>query len=157
DGAPRGLLRHAVGSYPTHLPELFPTCRTLAIHRHPPGKGRMRLRTQQPLAVRSCGPSRARFREDVLRGLGRPAKELPCKYFYDARGSQLFEAICQLDEYYLTRTELAIMGRHATKMAGRLGRRCLLVEFGSGSGRKTRLLLDHLAEPAAYVPIDISG
>ena len=81
---------------------------------------------------------------------------MPCKYFYDARGSQLFEQICDLDEYYLTRTELAIMDRHAGEMADVLGRKCLLIEYGSGSSIKTRLLLDHLKEPVAYVPIDIS-
>jgi dimethylhistidine N-methyltransferase len=99
----------------------------------------------------------ARFRADVLRGLSGPVRELPCKYFYDERGSRLFEEICQLDEYYLTRTELAIMRRHAPAMADSLGRNTLLIEFGSGSSLKTRLLLDPLAEPAAYVPIDISA
>jgi dimethylhistidine N-methyltransferase len=104
-----------------------------------------------------CGPDTCRFREDVLRGLGRPEKELPCKYFYDERGSRLFEQICELDEYYLTRTELTIMHQFAGAMAARLGPRCVLIEFGSGSSLKTRLLLDHLEKPAAYVPVDISG
>jgi dimethylhistidine N-methyltransferase len=104
-----------------------------------------------------CGTDTHDFRADVLRGLGQPAKELPCKYFYDELGSRLFEHICELDEYYLTRTELAIMRQFAAAMAARLGPRCLLVEFGSGSSTKTRLLLDHLEQPAAYVPVDISG
>jgi dimethylhistidine N-methyltransferase len=104
-----------------------------------------------------CGPDTHRFRADVMHGLARPAKELPCKYFYDERGSRLFEQICELDEYYLTRTELAIMRQFAGAMAARLGPRCLLVEFGSGSSTKTRLLLDQLEKPAAYVPVDISG
>src|SRR5207253_7051168 len=81
------------------------------------------------------------FRTDVLRGLRRPAKELPCKYFYDETGSRLFEQICELEEYYLTRTELAIMRKHASEMAELLGLDCLLVEYGSGSSVKTRLLL----------------
>jgi len=98
----------------------------------------------------------ARFCSEVLLGLSRPHKTLPCKYFYDARGSALFEEICELEEYYPTRTELAILEAHAGEMAERLGRRCLLVEYGSGSSRKTRLLLDRMQEPAAYVPIDIS-
>jgi dimethylhistidine N-methyltransferase len=101
-------------------------------------------------------PGVARFREEVWAGLGLPQKTLPCKYFYDARGSELFEAICDLPEYYPTRTELAIMERSAGAMADRLGERCLLVEYGSGSSRKTRLLLDRLRDPAGYVPIDIS-
>jgi dimethylhistidine N-methyltransferase len=101
-------------------------------------------------------PSLARFRDEVWAGLAAPQKTLPCKYFYDARGSALFEAICELPEYYPTRTELGIMERHAPAMANRLGARCLLVEYGSGSSRKTRLLLDQLRDPAGYVPIDIS-
>ena len=101
-------------------------------------------------------PQTESFRRDVLRGLRQPRKELPSKYFYDARGSCLFDQICKLDEYYLTRAEFSIMHRFVGQIAARLGRRCLIAEYGSGSGLKTRYLLDHLIEPAAYVPIDIS-
>ncbi len=111
----------------------------------------------RPLEGNLCGPDTRRFRADVLRGLGMAAKELPCKYFYDERGSRLFEQICELDEYYLTRTELAIMRQFAGAMAAALGPNCALAEFGSGSSTKTRLLLDRLEYPAAYVPVDISG
>jgi L-histidine Nalpha-methyltransferase len=97
------------------------------------------------------------FRADVLRGLRAPQKELPCKYLYDEVGSALFEQITELEEYYPTRTELGIMERHAAEMAGLLGPRCLLIEYGSGSSLKTRRLLDRLREPASYVPIDVSG
>ncbi len=97
------------------------------------------------------------FRADVLRGLCTPKKQLPCKYFYDEVGSALFEQITELDEYYPTRTELAIMEQHAAEMARLLGPRCLLIEYGSGSSVKTRRLLDHLRDPAGYVPIDVSG
>jgi dimethylhistidine N-methyltransferase len=100
-------------------------------------------------------PGTERFLTDVLDGLRRPVKELPCKYFYDEFGSRLFDRICELDEYYLTRTETGIL-RHAPEMAALLGPACLLVEFGSGSSLKTRLLLDHLPRPAAYVPVDLS-
>src|SRR5262249_3756929 len=72
-------------------------------------------------------------------------------------GSHLFEEICELEEYYLTRCELAILRRHAAEMAGRIGPGCALVEYGSGSSLKTRLLLDRLDRPAAYIPVDISG
>ena len=96
-----------------------------------------------------------RFLEEVTEGLSRPRKALPPKYFYDERGAGLFEAICELPEYYLTRAELAIMAEHAGEMAGHLGRDCAVIEYGSGSGRKTRLLLKALS-PVAYVPIDIS-
>jgi dimethylhistidine N-methyltransferase len=102
-------------------------------------------------------PERERMLRDVLQGLLSTEKSIPSKLLYDARGSELFEEICELDEYYLTRTELAIMEEHAPEMAEYLGPGCLLIEYGSGSGRKTRLLLDHLEDPRAYVPIDISG
>ena len=96
------------------------------------------------------------MRAEILEALRAPCKTLPCKYFYDARGSQLFEQICALPEYYLTRTELAIMETHAADMAAALGPRILLVEPGSGSSVKTRLLLEQLRVPRAYVPVDIS-
>lgn len=93
----------------------------------------------------------------VIGGLQKPQKELPCKLLYDERGSALFDQICELEEYYLTRTEMAIMNRYIGEISVLLGRRCLLIEFGSGSSLKIRLLLDHLQEPAGYVPIDISA
>ncbi|MET0918901.1 MAG: L-histidine N(alpha)-methyltransferase [Burkholderiales bacterium] len=95
------------------------------------------------------------FLADVLAGLYREPKALPPKYFYDARGCELFEAICQLPEYYLTRTEIALMHTRAGEMARMLGKRGVLIEFGSGSSRKTRILLDALA-PRVYVPVDIA-
>ena len=96
------------------------------------------------------------FRTDVLRGLRAREKQLPCKYFYDAAGSQLFDQICDLPEYYPSRTELGILSQHAPAMAAMLGKGCLLLEYGSGSSTKTRALLDHMPLPAVYVPIDIA-
>lgn len=96
------------------------------------------------------------MREEVAEGMRRTQKTLPSKYFYDERGSKLFEQITLLEEYYLTRTEIGIMERHISEIARLLGRSSVLVELGSGSSRKTRLLLDHLEEIAAYVPVDIS-
>jgi len=101
-------------------------------------------------------PETEDFRRDVLEGLRARPKRIPSKYFYDARGSALFERICELEEYYLTRTELAITRENAGAIARRLGPRCLLVEYGSGSSLKTRVVLDHLEDPVGYVPIDIS-
>ncbi len=95
------------------------------------------------------------FRDDVLRGFAAAQKALPPKYFYDARGSELFEAICDLPEYYPTRTEMAIMRDHGEAMAKALGPRCELIELGSGASVKTRILIEHL-NPLIYVPIDIS-
>jgi dimethylhistidine N-methyltransferase len=108
------------------------------------------------MKLQDFAPATESFHREVLDGLRMPNKELPCKFFYDERGSQLFEEICQLEEYYPTRTELAIMRECAGEMALRIGNACLLIEFGSGSGVKTRLLLDELHDPVAYVPIDIS-
>lgn len=102
-----------------------------------------------------CGPAPSRFLDDVLSGLARPQKSIPAKYFYDARGSALFERICELPEYYPTRTELAIMRDHARDMAQALGPDCMLIEYGCGSARKTRLLLDELAA-RVFMPVDIS-
>jgi L-histidine Nalpha-methyltransferase len=112
---------------------------------------------QQSPLVAARKADTGQFRADVLRGLRAPKKELPCKYFYDELGSDLFEQITELEEYYPTRTELGIMERHAAEMAALLGPRCLLIEYGSGSSLKTRLLLDRLCDPAGYVPIDVSG
>lgn len=101
------------------------------------------------------GVGQRSFLDDALAGLSAARKWLPPKYFYDARGSELFEAICALPEYYLTRTELAILRAEIADIAAALGPGCALIEYGSGTGVKTRLLIDALA-PVAYVPIDIS-
>ncbi len=92
----------------------------------------------------------------VQHGLSLKTKRLPSWLFYDAQGSALFEQICEQPEYYLTGCELALMDRYAADIADRLGPDVRLVEYGSGSGRKTRLLLQHLQTPVAYVPVEIS-
>ncbi len=102
-------------------------------------------------------PRKGTFLKDVIEGLTARPKFIPSKYFYDARGSRLFDEITELDEYYPTRTELSIMERHLDEMVACLGTRCLLVEYGSGSSLKTRILLDAMDDPAGYVPIDISS
>ena len=94
---------------------------------------------------------------EILAGLKAPQKRISPKYFYDERGSELFDKICELDEYYPTRTELAVMQEHMDELAELVGPRAAVIEFGAGSNLKVRLLLDHLHEPAAYVPVDISG
>ncbi len=108
-------------------------------------------------AADPAGQRRDSMLEEVTAGLSRTPKRLPSKYFYDERGSQLFDQITQLDEYYLTRAETWIMERFAAEMAAEIGAGALVVEPGAGSGAKTRLLLEHLESPAAYVPVDISG
>lgn len=99
---------------------------------------------------------REEFRDAVLAGLTRSPRAIPAKFLYDARGSELFDAICELPEYYLTRTETGILAGCAPELARLAGPGCALVEFGSGSSVKTRLLLDAMPDLAAYVPIDIS-
>ena len=97
------------------------------------------------------------FLTDVLDGLSRPRKQLPPKYFYDARGARLFEDICALEEYYIPSAETEIMETHIDEMVDLLGEDVLLIEYGCGDCAKTRLLLDRLHSPAGFVPIDISS
>ena len=101
-------------------------------------------------------PTVTEFRAAVLQGLGSTPKTLPCKFFYDAEGSRLFDRICELPEYYPTRTECALLQARTPEIAALVGPHAGLVEFGSGAGVKVRLLLAALRYPAAYVPVDIS-
>jgi len=101
-------------------------------------------------------PVSSRFLEDVVRGLSAARKTLPSKDFYDAEGSRLFEAICELPEYYVTRTETALLADIASELAGFVADGAALVEFGSGASAKTRLILDASPQIELYVPIDIS-
>jgi dimethylhistidine N-methyltransferase len=93
---------------------------------------------------------------EILAGLSAPLKTLSPKFFYDERGSELFEEITQLEEYYPTATELDIMRDNIDEIADLIGTEASLIEFGAGSNLKIRLLLEHLHEPAVYVPVDIS-
>jgi len=101
-------------------------------------------------------PTLDSFLTEVLTGLRKPQKELPSKYFYDERGSQLFERICELKEYYITRTEAAIMQAHIEEMVELIGSHVLVIEYGCGNCEKVRFLMDHLHDPVAFIPIDIS-
>lgn len=97
------------------------------------------------------------FCRDLKRALAARPRSISPKYFYDARGSQLFDRICELPEYYPTRTELRILADNAREIAAQMGPRAEIVEFGAGSLRKVRLLLGAMERPARYLPIDISG
>jgi dimethylhistidine N-methyltransferase len=101
--------------------------------------------------------SRDRFLSEAVAGLSRPQKRLPCKFLYDEQGSMLFNEICELEEYYPTRTENQILRENINEIAGLIGWGCRLVEFGSGTSSKTRHLLTHLPDMSGYIPIDISG
>lgn len=109
------------------------------------------------LPLIDCHPTTTSFLQDVLDGLDRDDKQLPSKYLYDVRGSDLFDQITQLDEYYPTRTEAAITRSNLDAIADAMGTQALLVEYGSGTSEKTRILLDRLStDLAGYVPVDIS-
>ena len=107
-----------------------------------------------PIAPALSGDS---FAGSVFMGLARTPKEIACKYFYDETGSRLFDRISGLPEYYQTRTETALLQRHAPEIAALMGPEVEIVEFGAGSLRKIRLLLDMVENPRAYTPMDISG
>ena len=94
--------------------------------------------------------------DEIVAGLSQPQKTLSPKFFYDERGSELFDEITRLPEYYPTATELGIMRDNIDEIADLIGRKASLIEFGAGSNQKIRLLLEHLHEPAVYVPVDIS-
>jgi len=114
------------------------------------------LSTEERVRVVDLHPKLGDLRQEAIEGLGRSQKALPCKYFYDALGARLFEAITELPEYYPTRTEIAIMSRADHEMAEAIGSHATLVEFGSGVGLKTQKLLDALIDPSGCLLIDIS-
>lgn len=97
------------------------------------------------------------FLGDVLHGLSAQPKQMPPKYFYDTIGAELFTQICELEEYYPTRTEVSILQNNATDIAAKLGEQVMLIEYGSGSLDKVRILLDALSDPVALCAIDISA
>jgi dimethylhistidine N-methyltransferase len=126
----------------------------LAVQRHKARRGYVMDTRLARLAPAPLGNS---FAEALLLGFARTPKEIACKYFYDEAGSRLFDQICELPEYYPTRTESALLQRHASEIATLMGPDVEIVEFGAGSLRKVRLLLDTLKNPRAYTPVDISG
>src|SRR5207245_4711680 len=101
-------------------------------------------------------PASSDFLTDVIAGLFSEPRTLLCKYFYDERGAALFQKICELPEYYITRTEIDILDRHRAEIAANLGPQVNLIGLGTGSGTKTRILIEALEKPAGYIPVDIS-
>lgn len=101
-------------------------------------------------------PPTDHFMDDVVSGMRKDQKTIPPKYFYDQKGSELFDEICRTGEYYITRTELGILNQYSDEIAAHIGPDCRVIEFGSGASLKIRLLLDALDRPAEYVAIDIS-
>ncbi|MBE9127409.1 MULTISPECIES: L-histidine N(alpha)-methyltransferase [unclassified Coleofasciculus] len=101
-------------------------------------------------------PELGSFHDEILQSLAQSKKAIAPKFFYDKRGSELFERICELEEYYPTRTEIALLKTHSQEIAQLIGKGSLLIEYGSGSSTKVRILLEALQEPVGYMPIDIS-
>src|SRR5215467_2751403 len=99
-------------------------------------------------------PESAEFLTDVIAGLSLEPRTIPSKYFYDERGATLFQKICELPEYYVTRTEIDILDRNRSEIASQLGPAIQLI--GLGTGTKTRILIEALEKPAVYIPVDIS-
>jgi dimethylhistidine N-methyltransferase len=104
----------------------------------------------------AAAPATSDFLSDVIAGLLSHPRTLPCKYFYDERGAALFQKICELPEYYVTRTEIDILSRHHAEIASQIGPNVELIGLGTGAGTKTRILIKALEKPAAYIPVDIS-
>ena len=108
------------------------------------------------VAVLDLEPVKADFLAEVVAGLSSSPRTLPCKFFYDERGADLFQRICELPEYYITRIETELLRRYAEEISESIGANAALIGFGTGAGIKTRMLLEHLENPIAYIPVDIS-
>jgi len=119
------------------------------------GNGAETMVSREP-ALLDLEPDVGDMRGEVLAGLRERPKRVPSKYLYDTRGSELFDEICELAEYYPTRTELQIMERHSGTISQLCGPGCMVIEYGSGSSLKSRIVLGSLIDPVSYVPIDIS-
>jgi len=112
------------------------------------------LTAVQPIS--EVPPKTSDLLSEVIAGLSSSTPTLPCKYFYDERGAALFQKICELPEYYITRTEIDILEQHSAEIASQLGPNIELIGLGTGAGTKTRILIEALDKPAVYIPVDIS-
>src|SRR5947207_4155263 len=156
NGASRWIVRHLPRSHPPDLPEFLSTGKALAIHRPAPRPRSPMSGAAGRVTVLDLEPVSTDFLAEVLTGLSSSPRTLPCKFFYDERGAGLFQKICELPEYYITRTETELLRRYAPEIAESIGPNAALIGFGTGAGIKTRLLLEHLQNPIAYIPVDIS-
>src|SRR3984893_1312265 len=157
-GFARRFLRDSGRARARDLSQFFLSSPALAVHGAAPCLGDRMMWTSNKahrLPDVIADPNRE-FAASVIEGLSKPRKSLSCRFFYDARGSELFEEITCLPEYYPTRTEIAILDARAAEIARRVDDAAVLVEFGSGSSRKTEILLASLPRLRAYVPIDVS-
>src|SRR5262249_7674543 len=142
---PDGIARRRGGDAgrprPHNLSQFLPALGPLGLLRAASRRGCVMGDIGPRFTFHDLAPSEVSFRDAVIAALSREPKSLPCKLFYDARGSALFEKICDLPEYYLTRTEIAILDRFAADIAARIGPHCRLIELGSGASHKVRILL----------------
>src|SRR4029077_15302371 len=162
-------------SYSPHLSQFLPTRKTLAVYRDQTGprstinpQGATRRRPPNDIVIMTADqltamqpaptvpPAIPDLLSDVIAGLSSDPRTLPCKYFYDEQGAALFQKICELPEYYVTRTEIDILDRRRAEIASQLGPNIELIGLGTGAGTKTRVLVEALEKPAVYIPVDIS-
>src|SRR5438270_559301 len=156
DGFARRILRHFTQPRSADLPQFLSARKALAIHR-PPARARPVMSgVPGRVTVLDLEPVKADFLAEVVAGLSSSPRTLPCKFFYDERGADLFQRICELPEYYITRTETELLRRSAPEISESIGANAALIGFGTGAGTKTRMLLEQLENPIAYIPVDIS-
>src|SRR5207248_4181140 len=153
--ARRVLCKIAI-THPRHIPKLFSTGEALAVHRDPAGPRREMNPHAGQIAVLDFAPADAEFCEQAIAGLSQQPRTLPPKFFYDETGAALFSKICELPEYYITRTEMQILRDAGPEIAKTVGCKIELIGLGTGAGTKTRILLENLDSPVAYIPVDIS-
>src|SRR5947209_3423341 len=149
-------MRDLAGSYPRHLPQFLSTGKTSAVYRPGPRPRSSMSGAPGRVAVLDLEPISTDFLAEVVAGLSSSPRTLPCKFFYDERGADLFQRICELPEYYITRTETELLRRSAPEISESIGANAALIGFGTGAGIKTRMLLEQLENPIAYIPVDIS-
>src|SRR4029077_20173147 len=151
------LLCHFAKPHPQNLSQFLSTGQTLAVYRDST-RARSRMNSHHSSgALLQRSPATLAFLSETFAGLSKSPKELLCTFFYDDRGAQLFQKICELPEYYITRTELGILRLRGAEIAAALGPNIELIGLGTGAGTKTRILLKELRDPAVYIPIDISS
>jgi dimethylhistidine N-methyltransferase len=128
----------------------------MAIYRYSAGARPGMRRAPGGVNVLDLEPASSHFLAQAIAGLSGTPRTLPCKFFYDERGAELFQRICELPDYYVTRTELSILRQNVAEIAAHLGAGIQLIGLGTGAGTKTRILLEGLVEPVAYISVDIS-
>src|SRR6185503_5564242 len=139
DGTARRFLRHLTHPRASDLSEFLPAGKALAVYWHPSRPRPGMNRDPSGVALLDLEPARSDFLEQAIAGLSSSPRTLPSKFFYDERGSDLFQEICELPEYYVTRTETEILRQYGTEIAESIGENAELVGFGTGAGVKTRM------------------